>query len=856
MVNIPLIGMNDFGMLEPTDIGNMTVDYDLKEDSKKKQRWDQDETLYMLQLIKENNLVNRYSMTRMSNILSELMLKKGYHRTDRQITQKLMTLRKNYLNYQQQKISNPYGHTKECPFYKELHDIYSKINNTANDVEDDIYETDSSDDYLIKFPNDNIGWQKNEVQKMLNAIKAMKLKTELTLTFFSPMAIKMIAESMQSSGHKRNAEQVKNALINLRTMYVNYKVACDRNENPRDCMFLPSLELFWNKEYRKCRLKRSSQKTDNIWSVEETIVLLTLIKDLNIAEEAYKNTIKAADKLRNSLVENGYSRTTQQIMEKLKELKTNFLNVHRHYADGDAIEQFHFYTVYKKLFEHQFAEDLDPILNSQTNTQDYLSFGDSINDSTLEESKVEVKLLLRTVREMTSKSKLNNSLEYEKLQRLRSVLKESGYRKTIEQIKHKLALLKNSYMKCNLDDSSEKDIFECPFYNELHDIFHTSVSDERYEFIQNLLTENLDLYESKFSDHSYTNTKFANSSGESQLNDKVTVIPNNKCLDNWFPVESIIDDNDCGISASSTLNFSLSGVSNKEQEQVIEDTFLATLPNSSDTKIEINPVIPDTIFSESKNTSLEDKIPPIIDDIALDQEVTAVNKEPDYSKLYRYHHSIEPEDADSRSSSVATTKRASSLDEEVQPLLKKPRIVEDERIPGKNKFLLKPVDSMDPSSRNVINTKFVRLIVANEPNKNQVNHITAHIEPLNVNTANSVSSGMSSPPIDRTDILKMITEKVLSKDDYDMHQFDSETGVSKKLSRNIELKISDTIKDAVQTMMKNDEFLQEKHHMWMEKQFEIQRKHDEARNNVIVNELKQLRNLMTVLIEKKGFDMK
>lgn len=153
-------------------------------------------------------------------------------------------------------------------------------------------------------------------------------------------------------------------------------------------------------------------------------------------------------------------------------------------------------------------------------------------------TKDEVKLLLKTVRHLKSKSKLSNCLEDEKLQRLRYVLKGAGYIKTTEQIKHKLALLKNSYMKCNLEDSSERDIFECPFYNELHDIFLTPVSDERYEFIQSLLSESLDMFESKVSDHSYTNTKFGHSSGESRSNDKVTVIPN-KCLDTWFPVESI-----------------------------------------------------------------------------------------------------------------------------------------------------------------------------------------------------------------------------------------------------------------------------------------------------------------------------
>lgn len=119
---------------------------------------------------------------------------------------------------------------------------------------------------------------------------------------------------------------------------------------------------------------------------------------------------------------------------------------------------------------------------------------------------------------------------------------------------------------------------------------------------------------------------------------------------------------------------------------------------------------------------------------------------------------------------------------------------------------------MNPSSltgmANTTNTKFVRLIVANDPNKSRVNHITAHIEPININTASSVSSGMSSP-VERADILKLATEKVLTKEDFDRHKLEHEadaTGtknvyqyngidgcISNKKSGNVEEKISKTI---------------------------------------------------------------
>lgn len=142
--------------------------------------------------------------------------------------------------------------------------------------------------------------------------------------------------------------------------------------------------------------------------------------------------------------------------------------------------------------------------------------------------------MLKTVRELTLKSCFNDSLEDEKLKKLTKVLREDRYFRTAEQIKNKLALLKDSYLKCNLKDGSKKDAFECPFYNELHDIFKTPVSEEKYEHIQNISSENIDPSSSKFSDHSYN--KFNIVSGD-KTNNKVTVIPNNET---WFPGESVV----------------------------------------------------------------------------------------------------------------------------------------------------------------------------------------------------------------------------------------------------------------------------------------------------------------------------
>jgi hypothetical protein len=362
--------MDDYGLLEPTDVGTMTIDYDPKDEFKRRiNRWDQDEVVCMLNLIKENNFISRYSVTKMSSLLSQLMLKKGWNRTDRQVHQKLTTMRKNFLACERQKLIN--GTLKECPFFKELREIYRDVHN-SNGIDSEDYDTSSQDECSIKFPSDPIDWNKGEIQKMLSIIKSMKLKNELTLTFFSPVAVRMIAEAMQNAGFDRSTEQVKNALINLRTMYIDYKIGFDNNENPGECMFFSCLDMFWGKEYKKCRLKEKRKiRSDEFWSIEETIVLLTLIQDLNIAEDAYKNTDKSAENLRQSLAENGYCRSKQQIMNRLIQLKTNFLNVHTSYVESEALQRFPYYNLYKKLFERQFTYEM----MNQTNVSTIMQSG-------------------------------------------------------------------------------------------------------------------------------------------------------------------------------------------------------------------------------------------------------------------------------------------------------------------------------------------------------------------------------------------------------------------------------------------------------------------------------------------------
>lgn len=51
------------------------------------------------------------------------------------------------------------------------------------------------------------------------------------------------------------------------------------------------------------------------------------------------------------------------------------------------------------------------------------------------------------------------------------------------------------------------------------------------------------------------------------------------------------------------------------------------------------------------------------------------------------------------------------------------------------------------------------------------------------------------------------------------------------------------------SVMKHNELLQQRHHAWMEKQFELQKKREEEERSILMNELKELRSIVSVLLD-------
>ncbi|KAJ8679615.1 hypothetical protein QAD02_015402 [Eretmocerus hayati] len=830
--------MDCYELSEPTDMGNETIDYDPldnldNQDNQKRSRWDKEEVLDMLKMIKEHSLVSQYSVMKMSLVLSKLLMKKGWNRTYNQIHSKMLILRKNYLACEKQRIAT--GRVKECSYYNELRDIYKDIDNgnAAGLIDCDL---DNSEQCNMMFPNDPVKWSKAEIQKMLNLVKSMKLKNELTLTFFSPTAVRLIGEAMRNAGYDRSTDQVRSALTSLRAMYIDYKIGFDNNENPQECMFFPHLDLFWGKEYKRCRMKDKRHKaSDDPWSTDETIMLLNLVQDLNIAEETYHNSAKVAEDLSRGLAENGYSRPKQQIIDRLEDMKTDFFDADNSNNVTDATRIFPFYNMYKRLFGLQFNCNTDDQLPSFTLDPTKLSNNipkggkpREIRDSPWKDS--EVRLLLKTVRDLTSKLKSNDFLEDEKLRRIVKTLYVAGYSKSAEQIKLKLSSLKSTYLKCNLDDSSDKDVFLCPFYNELHEIFQTSVSDERYELIQNRLSENLNPDLSNGSDHSYTNVDCCNLPTNNGNTNKVTVVPN-KPAESWCPVESIIAEEVVVASSSQDCNY-VDLDPDREKNLNHKESSVSALSNNSDTRIpEISSTQADPVLNKDTTSKGVGRY-----EIAVEHEVITIDED-DLEQFESYP------DSQARGATISGNTEG--------PPCKKLRVMEYGKQTSNKQVLLRPIESqaMDPSA--LSKPKFVRLIV--DSNKSQSDQITAHIQPLKIDAATSVSSGMSSPT-ERPDMLRLNVENALSKEN--LNGLKLPNGVlsladGQSTMNYLEKRLSETIQEAVQSIKKHNESMQEKHQAWIEKQFEIQRKHNEEQKRDILNQLQELRNDVASLMSSQ-----
>lgn len=102
----------------------------------------------------------------------------------------------------------------------------------------------------------------------------------------------------------------------------------------------------------------------------------------------------------------------------------------------------------------------------------------------------------------------------------------------------------------------------------------------------------------------------------------------------------MISDED-GITASSSIGITdLSTISTNETEQIVEDTFLATLPNN-ESKFNGTCTNPKNTLPLTQNDVNHEDLKSLIDNIAYSPDVVTKDKsELDPNKIYRYEDSL------------------------------------------------------------------------------------------------------------------------------------------------------------------------------------------------------------------------
>ena len=433
----------------------------------KKIKWKEEEIITVLQLIRKHNLLDRNPTDlELGKTLSEPLQNLGFRRTPHQIQLKMKTLRRSYVKCK--KAGCTEESLKECPYYELLDDIYNDKNLLTEDTRDeglDVFdeENDNTEDV----------WLPEELETMLTLIPEMKLYNQITLHFFSSRALQNISDGLKENGFNRSPTEVKTALQSLKTTFLNFKRDYQRGQSTEDCPYYCYLKKMWEQEYVKLsKIPRqyNKLKNDEIWSEEETVIMLTSIKDLNIVEEAFQNTDLAAEKILALLNDSGYTRTKQQIQYKMENLMQNYIEGKRFNDEAEAVRKFPFFFIYEKIFGSYF------------NNFDFKSFGHPDLEEDLPKrfprgscwNNKETRTLLCLIVELNLSQAFRERMTEEVLQKLVKPMKKKGYNRSAYQIKIKIKNLRMNYLRCIDDGCTAAALADCPFYNELNAIYKQS----------------------------------------------------------------------------------------------------------------------------------------------------------------------------------------------------------------------------------------------------------------------------------------------------------------------------------------------------------------------------------------------
>lgn len=524
--------------------------WSLKEESSRGNNWKNEEVFALLNTIKAHNLMKgSLSITQLGYLLEPLM---GYGRTAFQITGKLRNLRKSYLTCKK-KGCTPAA-LRECPYYNMLANMYG--HEARHDAE---YKNTTLEPEDIKVSSEQ------GIEKMLTIIKDLNLAKDLTLQSFSGSAIRLISKMLTAHGICASIEQVKSTLIELRKAYIEYRQSQDFGKHSASHSYFDYLHTIWGSTpipdfLNEIASANANQKTDatprergDQWTEEETIVLLTSIKSLDLTDEASKNTENAAIKLKDALKDSGYIRSKYHIQRRLDSLHNSYLQAQFAKTVEEAVRKFPFYHLYESIFGLYSPDDvsnsgtvdaMDDIIAGEPHIQlhedDSIVFGEKTKHSRSRSwSDEETILMLSLLKDLNLVRLIAHRLSFEIACKLVEPLREHGYTRSAIQIQIKLRNLRKAYYRCIRTGRTEKAIAECPFYHKLNAIFRKPRDRKLHTFrkLEQLGTNYANAAES-FTDHSYFNAV---------SQDKPYILPKierdsageQDSSEVWLPVETI-----------------------------------------------------------------------------------------------------------------------------------------------------------------------------------------------------------------------------------------------------------------------------------------------------------------------------
>ncbi|XP_033211908.1 WD repeat-containing protein 87-like [Belonocnema kinseyi] len=745
----------------PIDSDAQWVDLESRKTSQKwvdkKIKWRDEEVITVLQLIQKHNLLNRNPTDlELGEILTEPLNNLGFQRTPHQIHLKIKSLRRGYVKCK--KSGCPEESLKECPFYDQLDAIYSNKNLLIEDTRDKVLQISEEE-------NDNTEdiWTPVELETMLLLIREMKLSNEITLHLFSPRALRKISSALAGNGYSRSPTEVKTALQSLKTTFLNFKKNDQRGKSAIECPYYCYLKKMWEEEYVKLpKIPQQMKllKSDEIWSEEETVMLLTTIKDLDIVEEAFQNTDLAAGKILLLLNDSGYTRTKKQIQSKMENLMQNYIEGKRCVEEAEAVRKFPFYFIYEKIFG-SFFENFDFKSFGQRDSEDELQRRHSRGSCW---SYKETKTLLGLVVELNLSRAFRERMTEGVLRKLIAPMQKRGYNRTISQFKIKMKNLRMHYIRCIEDGCTVRAMTDCPFFNELNAIYEESeaycATPELKIIVQPREDGSADLKRVE-PEHNYvqSDVKRVTKFRKQVIRTRSFLLKNINKEDRntWEPIETIREVN--GIK-----------LDNKVENDRLEELEL-------EEEREIDKVL--KVNDEKENAK------------HFSEEFSNYNKSLENTKENVIPKFLPPEMAISEIDPIANFEEKS----QVESFEKLPRIIIET---GTSEII--PVENLENSS------------------------------------AEEKFKEVSEPPLRKRKISETLSE-------------DQEENEENEENEEEENKNSMSI--LIFKVLEHEKKMQKQHQEWLERQFEKQREHEKEQRNILLNELKEIREAITSVVNQE-----